>query len=124
MAGEGGGGHYLNKLGSGSLGDATYPISRLYALWFQTRLFFHFFSVNVYVKHVNPKAVPFWTQGHNLNKLGRSLLDAATLGLGILGQVWCLTAPIPDLCPLSYLWFQRRIVLQFSFRKSILACVT
>ena len=69
------------------------------------------FSVYVYVKHVNPKAGPFWTQGHNLNKLGRCLLDAATLGLGILGQVRCLTASIPDLCPLSYLWFQRRIVL-------------
>ena len=34
--------HYLNKLGRGPLGDATYQISRLEALWFQTRRFFMF----------------------------------------------------------------------------------
>ena len=32
-------GHNLNKLGRGSLGDATNQISRLYALWFKTRRF-------------------------------------------------------------------------------------
>ena len=34
-------GHYLNKLGRGPLVDATYQISRRYALWFQTRRFVH-----------------------------------------------------------------------------------
>ena len=33
--------HNLNKLGRGPLGDATYQISRLKALWFQTKRFFH-----------------------------------------------------------------------------------
>ena len=35
-------GHNLNKLNRGSLGDATYQISRLQALWFQRRKYFHF----------------------------------------------------------------------------------
>ena len=34
-------GYYLNRLGRSPLGDATYQISRLWALWFQTRRFFH-----------------------------------------------------------------------------------
>ena len=34
-------GAYLIKLGRGPLGDAKYKISRLSALWFQTRRFFH-----------------------------------------------------------------------------------
>ena len=38
-------GHYLNKLGSGPQGDATYQISRLYALWFQTTRFFDVFPI-------------------------------------------------------------------------------
>ena len=33
----------LNKLGRGSLGDATNLISKLRALWFQTRRLFHVF---------------------------------------------------------------------------------
>ena len=28
--------------------------------------------------------------------------DVVTLNIGILDQVWCLIASIPDLCPLSY----------------------
>ena len=36
-------GHYLNILGRGPLGDATYQISSLQAFWFQTRGFFHVF---------------------------------------------------------------------------------
>ena len=36
---------YLNKLGRGSLGDASYQISSLKDLWFQTRRFFMFLSV-------------------------------------------------------------------------------
>ena len=39
-------GHNLNKLGRGPLGDATYQIARLLALWFQTRSFFLCFSLN------------------------------------------------------------------------------
>ena len=35
----------LNKLGRGPLGDATYQISRILALWFQTRRFFHVFPI-------------------------------------------------------------------------------
>ena len=30
--------HNLNKLGRGPLGHATYQISRLWVLWFQTRI--------------------------------------------------------------------------------------
>ena len=36
-------GHNLNKLDRGPIGDATYQISRLYALWFQTKDFFMFY---------------------------------------------------------------------------------
>ena len=52
-------GHNLNKLGRGPLGDATYKISRLYALWAQTR-FFHVFP---YVKHGTPGVGPFSAPG-------------------------------------------------------------
>ena len=38
-------GYNLNKVGRGPLGDATYQISRLLALWFQTRRFFHIFPI-------------------------------------------------------------------------------
>ena len=34
--------HYLNKLGKVQLGDAAYQLSRLLALWFQTRRFILF----------------------------------------------------------------------------------
>ena len=37
-------GHNLNKLGRGSLDDATYQISMLWALWFKTRRSFHVFA--------------------------------------------------------------------------------
>ena len=36
-------GHYLNKLGKGPPDDATYQISRLYAIWLLTRIFFYVF---------------------------------------------------------------------------------
>ena len=38
-------GHTLNNLCRDPLGDATYHISRLYAIWFQTRRIFHVFSI-------------------------------------------------------------------------------
>ena len=69
-------GHNLNKFGSGLLGDTTYQISRLNALWFQRRIYFHVFPKIAIVKHVTPGAGPILAQGHNLNKLGRgSLVD-------------------------------------------------
>ena len=64
-------GHNLNKLGRGSLGDATYQITRLYALWFQTRRFFHVFPYISLCITCDPEA------GHNLNKLGRGPLGDA-----------------------------------------------
>ena len=38
-------GAYLNKLDRGPLGDVKYQVSRLLALWFQTRRFFHIFPI-------------------------------------------------------------------------------
>ena len=38
-------GYNFNKLGRGSLGDASYQISKLYALWFQTRIYFMFLPI-------------------------------------------------------------------------------
>ena len=61
-------GYNLNKLGRGSLGDASYQMSRLYAVLFRTRIFFH----------VSPWEGPFLAQGHNLNKPGRGPLGDAT----------------------------------------------
>ena len=49
-------GHNLNKHGRGLLGDATYQISRLYALWFQTRRFVHAFPHKAYVNNATPGA--------------------------------------------------------------------
>ena len=45
--------HYLKKLNIGQLDDVSYQISRLLALWFQKRRFFHVFSIKTHVKHVN-----------------------------------------------------------------------
>ena len=56
----------MNKCGRGSLGGASYQISRLWVLWFQTGRFFH----------VSP--YHFWPPAHNLNKLGRGPLGDAT----------------------------------------------
>ena len=50
-------GHNLNKLGRGSLGDATYQISRHKASWFQTRRFFHIFPICL-CKTCGPKGGP------------------------------------------------------------------
>ena len=72
-------GYNLNKLGRGPLGDATYQISRLWALWFQRRRFF--FNVFPYIslwKQCDPGAGPFSAKGHNFNKLGRGPLGNAT----------------------------------------------
>ena len=51
------------------------------ALWFQERRFFHVFPIYANAKHVTPKGGGgghFWTNGHNLNKLGRGPLGDAT----------------------------------------------
>ena len=43
--------HNLTKLSRCLLNDVTYQISSIYALWFQTRIFFIFFFL-AYVNHV------------------------------------------------------------------------
>ena len=53
----------FNKLGRGLLVDATYQISRLYAMWFQTRIFFHVFPISAYVQHVILGLGPFLAPG-------------------------------------------------------------
>ena len=40
---------------------------------------FNGFPLYAYVKHVTPEAGPIWSQGHNLNKHGRSLLGGAII---------------------------------------------
>ena len=59
----------LNKLGRSQLGDASNQLSRLQALWFQTRRLFHVFPIKAYVKYVPPGRGHFWLKGHNLNKI-------------------------------------------------------
>ena len=49
----------LNKLGRGLLDDATYQISRLKALWFQIRIFYHAVPMLAFVKYVTPGAGQF-----------------------------------------------------------------
>ena len=66
-------GYNLNKLGRGSQGDASYQISRLYALWFQTRRFFHGSPHISLCKTCDP-----WPLGYNFNKHGRGPLGDAT----------------------------------------------
>ena len=82
----------MNKRGRGLLGDATYQISRIQALWFQTRRFFHVFPIYAYVKHMTPRAGHFYPQGYNLNKLGRGLLGGATYQLSSLWSLRCQTS--------------------------------
>ena len=56
-------GHTLNKVGKGPLGDATYQISRLYALWFPTGRFFHVFPYISLCKTCDLPAGTFFAQG-------------------------------------------------------------
>ena len=63
------------SLGRGSLGNATYQISRLLAFWLQTR-FFHVFPIYAFEKHVNPGGGHFGPMGHN--ELGKGPLGYAT----------------------------------------------
>ena len=58
--------HYLNKLGRRPLGDATYGISRLYALLFKTKKISSRFPICAYVKHMTPGLL-----GDALNQLLR-----------------------------------------------------
>ena len=53
-------GHNLNKLGNVALGDAA-------TLWI---LFYAFYAIKAYVKHVAPRMGPFWQHGHTFNKPG------------------------------------------------------
>ena len=44
----------LNKLGRSPLGHAAYQISRLYALWFQTRRFSSCFAYDMLMSNMRP----------------------------------------------------------------------
>ena len=80
----------LNKLGRGPqpVGDATYQISRLYAIRFQTRRFFYVFSYISLCKTCDPvgEAI-FGPRGHNLNKHGRGQLGNATYQISRLQAI-------------------------------------
>ena len=41
------------------------------------KIFFYVFPIEAYVKHLTPQPGHFWSQGYNLNKLGRGLLGDA-----------------------------------------------
>ena len=56
-------GYNLNKLGRGALGDDAYFISRLYAIWFQKRRFFHIFPNIGLSKTCGPQGGPFLAPG-------------------------------------------------------------
>ena len=57
-------GYNLNKLGRGLLDDTTYQKSWLYALWFQTRRFFHVAPYISLCKTCGPpEAGPFLAPG-------------------------------------------------------------
>ena len=57
-------GHYLNELGKGPLGDATYKFkyqgSKAYG--FRQEDFFMFFLIYAFVKHVTPRLGPSLAQ--------------------------------------------------------------
>ena len=92
-------GHNLNKLGRGSLGDATYQISRLRLYGFRQEIF-SMFSLYKPMSNMWPLGWGhFWPQGYNLNKLGR----------GPLGDATC------QISRLLALRFQRRFFLVFSY---------
>ena len=79
--------HYLNKLGRGPLGDATYQILKaLGPVVSDKKIFPHF----AYVKILTPEAGHFRPQGQgcNLNKLYRGLLDEATYKISRLYALW------------------------------------
>ena len=52
-----------------------YQGSRPYG--FRQEVFFMFFPILAYVKHVTKDAGHFWSLGYNLNKLGRGSLGDA-----------------------------------------------
>ena len=56
-------GHYLNKLGRGSLGDATYQIYQGFRPCGFREEVFSCFTIQAYVKHVTPGAGPFSAPG-------------------------------------------------------------
>ena len=58
----GGGGYMWNKFARGPLSDATYQISVLQDLWFQTRFFFMFPYISL-CKTCDPAAEPFSAPG-------------------------------------------------------------
>ena len=82
-------GHNLNKLGSGLLGNSTYQISRPCGLRLED---FFIFSLYKYMQNMWPPwRSHFGLQGHNLNKLGKGLLDDASYQLLRLYALWFKT---------------------------------
>ena len=61
-------GHYLNKRGRSLLGNATYQISRLLALLFQT-VSVCFPYISLYQNMCPQRQAHFWPQRDHLNKL-------------------------------------------------------
>ena len=51
------GGHDWHNLCRGPLAIATYKISKLWALWYQRRRFFNFFSHSKSLETINPRGV-------------------------------------------------------------------
>ena len=79
-------GHNLNKFGRNLLGDATYQIPRLYALWFQPKRLFCFPYISQ-GKHMTPgRGHSVWPKGHNLSKFGRRPLCDATYQISRLSR--------------------------------------
>ena len=84
-------GYHLNKLGRGLLGDATYKLSKLYALWFQRRRFLKFSSWKSIVSLCDLDmqwTKTIWTilkEGHIRiisSKFGQN--PASSLGIGVI----------------------------------------
>ena len=73
------------------------------------RRIFHVFPIYAYVKHVTPRAGPFWPQGHNLNKLSIGLLDEATYQ-----NIKAFNRPFG---------FRQEVFFKFLCRKSFITCV-
>ena len=62
-------GHHMNNLGRGLLGDATYPISKLYAIYFQRR---RFSKILLFFSFWLPWQPQLWLEFNLLNNVGRA----------------------------------------------------
>ena len=64
-------GHHMNKLGRGTLGNATHQISKLHAFQFQRDRILKLVCFVLMFHLVSPGRGQFWPQGHHMNELGR-----------------------------------------------------